>query len=279
MFVVTGEDISVLMDLVTESREYPCLPDDLTVLAALAPWLAYGIVPVVSPPMSFVVPIDYVPQQTETDRALFQRLAQANGYLFYISPTPEPYVNTAYWGPPIRAELPVAVIDVAVGAASTAESFSAQYDALAPQRIVGQARQTTPPYELVPIVTLESSRLPPLAAMPALETNLLTRTALWNMDQLEPTSALLQAQAITNVSTDNVVTVNCTVAPARLGTVVNAPAIVGVRGTGQAYDGLYYLKAATHQISLLADAGWDYTQELTMTREGTGTTTSVLVAP
>ena len=57
------------------------------------------------------------------------------------------------------------------------------------------------------------------------------------------------------MSTDEVVTVNCSFAPARLGTVVSAPGVVGVRGTGQAYDGLYYLKSATHQISLLADDG------------------------
>ena len=279
MFVVTGEDISVLMDLVTESREYPSLPDDLTVLAGLAPWLAYGLVPVVCPPMSFVVPIDYVPQQTETDRALFQRLAQANGYLFYISPTPEPYVNTAYWGPPIRAGTP-RCCDRRGG--RRGEHGRVVQRPVRRTRTAANRRAVAtdnPPYELVPVVTLESSRLPPLAAMPALETNLLTRTALWKLDQLEPTSALLQAQAITNASTDNVVTANCTIAPARLGTVVNAPAIVGVRGTGQAYDGLYYLKAATHQISLLADAGWNYTEELTMTREGTGATTSVLTAP
>ena len=88
----------------------------------------------------------------------------------------------------------------------------------------------------------------------------------------------LQAQAETNQSTDNVVTVTAGVSPARLGKVVTAPGVVGVRGTGQAYDGLYYVPAATHQISLRAGQGWDYTQQLTLTREGTGTTTKVLEA-
>jgi hypothetical protein len=279
-FVVTGEDISVMMDMVDYSREFPAMPDAATVSEVLAPWLALGLVPSVIPSPTSLIPIDFVPQQAETDRALLQRLAQANGNVFYVTPTAVPYTNQAYWGPPPRSRPPTAVLDVAVGAASTADSFSAEYNALAPERYFGESMETTiEPYEPVPIATFASSRLPPLAAQPALTTNPVSRSILWRDDQLEPVTAMAQAQSRTDVSTDSVVTVNCSFAPARLGTVVNAPGVVGVRGTGRAYDGLYYLKSATHQISLLAGAGWDYTQQLTMTREGTGTTTPVLVAP
>jgi hypothetical protein len=280
MFVVTGEDISVMMDMVDYSREFPAMPDAATVLGVLAPWLALGIVPTVIPSPTSLIPIDYVPQQAETDRALLQRLAQANGNVFFVTPTIVPYVNQAYWGPPPRFMALSAVLDVAVGAASTVDSFNAEYNALAPETYFGESIETTvEPYESVPIATFQSTRLPPLAAQPALTQNPVSRSILWRDDQFEPVAAMLQAQSRTNVSTDNVVTVNCSFAPARLGTVVNAPGVVGVRGTGQSYDGLYYLKSAGHQISLLADSGWDYTQQLTMTREGTGTTTPVLVAP
>lgn len=277
-FVVTGEDISVMMDLVDYSREFPALADAATVELVLAPWLALGIVPSVIPSPTSIVPVDYVPQQSETDRALLQRLAQSNGNVFYVSPTEVPYVNEAYWGPPPRFLPPSALINVAVGAGNTADSFSAQYNALAPQTFFGESTETLiEPYEPVPIATFESTRIPPLAAQPALTQNpLFSRHILWRDDQLDPVSALLQAQSRTDVSTDEVVTVNCALHPAVLGMVVNAPGVVGVRGTGQAYDGLYYLKSATHEISLLADTGWDYAQQLTLTREGTGTTTDVL---
>jgi hypothetical protein len=279
-FVVTGEDISVVMDLVDYSREFPAMPDAATVAEVLAPWLALGIAPSIIPSPTSLVPIDYVPQQAETDRALLQRLAQANGNVFYISPTDVLFVNEAYWGPPPRFTPPTAVIDVAVGAASTADSFSAQYNALAPETFFGESTETLiEPYEPIPIATFASTRFPPLAAVPALTQNpLFSRHTLWRDDQLDPVRAVLTAQSRTNVSTDEVVSVNCSFAPARLGTVVSAPGVVGVRGTGQSYDGLYYLKSATHQISLLADTGWDYTQQLAMTREGTGTTTPVLKA-
>jgi hypothetical protein len=274
-FVVTGEDISVMMDLVDYSREFPAMPDAATVDVVLAPWLALGLIPSVIPSPTSLVPVDYVPQQAETDRALLQRLAQANGNVFYIKPTDVAYVNEAYWGPPPRFMPPSAVIDVAVGAANTADSFSAQYNALAPQTFFGESTETLiEPYEPVPIATFDSTRFPPLAAQPALTANpLFSRHILWRDDQLDPVRAILQAQSQTDVSTDEVVTVSCSFHPAVLGTVVNAPGVVGVRGTGQSYDGLYYLKSATHQISLLADTGWDYTQQLTLTREGVGTTT------
>lgn len=280
MFVVTGEDISVVMDLIDYSREFPAMPDAATVATVLAPWLALGIAPTIIPSATSLIPVDYVPQQRETDRALLQRLAQANGNVFFVSPLGVVYTNEAYWGPPPRFMPPSAVLDVAVGAASTVDSFSAEYNALAPETYFGESIETTvEPYEPVPIATFTSTRFPPLAAQPALSQSPLARRILWRDDQLEPIEAMLQAQSRTNVSTDSVATVNCSFAPARLGSVVNAPGVVGVRGTGQAYDGLYYLKSASHQISLLADAGWDYTQRLTMTREGTGTTTPVLVAP
>lgn len=277
-FVVTGEDISVVMDLVDYSRQFPAMPDVAKVAELLAPWLALGIVPSIIPPATSLVPVEYVPQQVETDRRLLQRLAQANGSVFCVSPTDVLFVNTAYWGPPPRFLPPSAVIDVAVGAGSTADSFVAQFDALAPETFFGLSTETViEPYEPVPLATFGSTRIPPLAAQQALIQNpLLSRHTLWRYDQKDPVQAFMEAQSRTNVSTDDVVTVNCSFAPARLGTVVSAPGVVGVRGTGQSYDGLYYLKSATHQISLLADAGWDYTQQLTMTREGTGTTTPVL---
>lgn len=280
MFVVTGQDVSVKMDLIDYSREFPALPDAATVVEVLAPWIALGIYPEVIPSLNSIVPVEYVPQQAETDRAMLQRLAQKNGNVFYVSPQDALFSNTAYWGPPKRSGSPSALIDVAVGAASTADSFSAQYDALAPETYFGLSIETlVEPFVPLPVGTLESTRFPPLAARPALtaDTGLMSvRRKLWRDDELDPVRANIQAQAMTNVSTDAVVQVTCAVTPARLGTIVCAPGIVGVRGTGEAYDGLYYLKSATHSISLQAQEGWDYTQQLTLTREGVGTTATTL---
>ena len=48
----------------------------------------------------------------------------------------------------------------------------------------------------------------------------------------------------------------------------NPRGLVGLRGAGRTYDGLYYVKTVTHNISK-----GRYTQSFSLSREGTGTTT------
>lgn len=281
-FVVTGEDVSVKLDLIDWSREFPALPDAATVELILAPWvLLLGLDPQVMPTLTSLVPVEYVPQQAETDRALLQRLAQQNANVFYVTPGDDLFTNVAYWGPPPRDAEPQALLDVAVGSASTVDALQAQYDQLAPVTYFGAVMQTfIEPFIPIPVVTFGSTRTPQFATAPALDPdNVISLTGkheLWRQDDLDPITANLRAQAMTDASTDAVVQASCEVSVSRLGTVVTAPGVVGVRGTGQAYDGLYYLKSATHKIGLTTGAGWDYTQALTLTREGVGTTTQTL---
>jgi hypothetical protein len=287
-FVVTGEDVSVKMDLIAYSLEYPAMPDPAIAELVLTRWLALGISPVIVPTPVNLVPFSYVPQQSGTDRAFMQELAQRNGNIFYVTPGPVPFQNTAYWGPPPRIGVPSAVLNVAVGAAATVRSVQAQYDALAPSATLGYAMETTAdPYEQVPVEATSSTRVPPLAARPALTPEsvglLETRVQLWPLTPLDagldPVTANVNAQNQTDLSTDAVVSVRCDVSPLDVGRVLQAPDIVGLRGAGRDYDGLYYLKSASHQISLYSAAQWNYTQSLVLTREGVGTTTQILEAP
>ena len=278
--VVSGEDISVAMDIVDYSREFPVLPDGAIVLAVLAPYLALGIVPEVSPLGSSLVPYDHVPQQAGTDRATIRQLAEQNGFVFYVRPLSLPFTNIAYWGPPQRDAAPSAVLDVVTGPFSTVESASFTLDALAPTAFFGLVMEKSiDPYVNVPLLTVGSDRMPPLATDPVMTPLTLagwTRKKLWNNQELDPIRAQLVAQGCTNVSTDNVVSGTIEVDPLRLGTIVHAPGVVGVRGAGSSYDGLFYLRSATHRISLGADGTWNYRESLTVAREGLGSTVSAL---
>jgi len=49
----------------------------------------------------------------------------------------------------------------------------------------------------------------------------------------------------------------------RYGGVLNARKLVGVRGSGPAFDGLYYVKSVTHKIKR-----GEYKQNFTLTRNG-----------
>jgi hypothetical protein len=275
-FVVTGEDLSLLMDLVDYSREFPSLPDGLIVAAVLAPYAALGVLPVFGAALSALVPYDHVPQQASTDRVMVQQLAQANGCVFFVTPGEALYTNTAYWGRRPRLTPPSAAINVAAGPFTNAEATQFTYDALATTRYFGEVMETeVPPYEDVPVLTLVGAQLPPFAATPSP----LGREQLWREQQLDPVRANAVAQALTTASASSVVTGQVEVATARLGTVLRAPGVVGVRGTGSSYDGLYYLASATHQISALSEGEWDYRQRLSLSREGLGTTVPALVVP
>lgn len=271
--VVTGEDVSVLMDLAELSFEYPELSDALIVEFVLAKYALVGVLPLVIPSLSDVAPLilERVPQQAATDRQFVQQLAQKHGYIFHVSPGPTLLVNRAYWGPPVRIGPLQPALSVDTGPGTNVESISFKYDALAPTLVRGMVQDRTLEIQ-VPIVTLFSTRLPPLASDPPLPFNLpFVRSALYQGQQYDAVQAWDCAQATTNVAADKTVTVTGELSTLRYGCVLQAPGLVGVRGAGSTYDGKYYVQSVTHTLTL-----GDYRQRFTLTREGPGTTTSTV---
>jgi len=58
----------------------------------------------------------------------------------------------------------------------------------------------------------------------------------------------------------------------RYGDLLRPRGIVGLRGAGFTHDGLYYVKSVSHTISK-----GQYKQRFTLTREGTGALTPVVI--
>lgn len=281
---VTGEDVSVKMDLFQVPLEWPAMGDFLIAEAILAKYLLIGIVPEVVPTLTDVIPIGYVPQQNSTDRCYVQQLAAQNGYLFYVKPGPSLGSNHAYWGPPVRTGTPQPALSVDLGPFTNVDSITFSYDALAPTINYGAVQVYNVP---VPVLIGASTRTPPLAADPALGdysalaanplsifdqlASLKIRGTLFQHQGLNIVQAAVQAQASTNLSTDQVVTVEGELSASRYGAVLEAPGLVAVRGAGASYDGLYYVKQVTHEITTV-EGSWDYRQKFTLTREGVGST-------
>jgi hypothetical protein len=82
---------------------------------------------------------------------------------------------------------------------------------------------------------------------------------------------MARAQATTDASNEQVVTATGELDALRYGDVLRAHGLVGLRGAGYSYDGLYYVKQVTHTIR-----GGEYKQSFTLTREGVGATLPVL---
>ncbi|MCU0627110.1 MAG: hypothetical protein MUF21_11600, partial [Gemmatimonadaceae bacterium] len=113
---------------------------------------------------------------------------------------------------------------------------------------------------------------PPLALTSPLLDPLMRRVERFRAESgLDAAQALAQAQARTDASMDTV-TVEGELDAARYGGALRARSLVGLRGMGLSYDGLYYVKKVVHQLK----AG-RYTQKFTLVREGTGSTVPVVL--
>lgn len=257
---VIGRDLTQAMDLDERDDDYPNQPDWLIVSQVIARprYAPYGLVPDPRPTTEVPLELFRVTRQHETDLAFVRRLAEANGYVFYVEPVTFG-VNRAYWGPEVRAGIPQPALTVDMGDATNVESLDFSNDALAPEAVTGTFVDPIlkQPW---PIPQLPSLRVPPLAARPAPahRTRRLRATAQENPAQAATT-------AIAAVSTTREpVTATGQVDGVRYGHVLRARGLVGVRGAGLTNDGFYYVRRVSHR---LRQGSW--TQSFSLSREGT----------
>ena len=265
--VITCEDVSVQMALYEYSLEYPFAPDAAIAGIVLAKWLTLGIIPEIIPTPTAFVTFTNVPQQVGNDRAYLVRLAAQHGYVFYIKPGPSLGENIAYWGPPPRTGAPQPALTIDAGGETTVEEIRFNYDALAPRLIYGLVED---PYldTTLPVITAAATRFPLLSERPVLPLNApFIRTTLFQHQGLSTVQAYAKAQAMTNRSTDATVVAEGSLDVLRYGAVLEAPGVVAVRGAGADYDGLFYVRETTHQISRQG-----YRQHFKLAREGLGST-------
>ncbi len=273
---LTGEDVSVMMDLAKKRQSYPAMSEPLIALAIIAAYAQYGLIPMVIPPASIdqPLPIDRTPVQQATDLEHLKSIGERFGHVFYVDAGPAPGVNTAYWGPPVRAAAPQRALTVSMGPQTNVESINFAYNGLA-ATVVDDQIQDKDSNITVPVKTFVSTRLPPLALIPALPTQLPNvRTALLERSAgLTAMEAYTRAQGVTDKSVDGVATAQGELDALQYGGVLKPRGIVGVRGAGFTHDGLYYVKSVSHAISK-----GQYKQRFSLTREGVGPLTPV-VAP
>ena len=256
---VTGRDVSTMLDLHERNDSYPNQPDSVIVLRLLASYAQYGLAPQITPTTDVPLIIDHIPRQQETDLRFIQRLAQRNGFVFYIEPLTFG-VNTAYWGPETRLGLPQPALTVHMGSFTNVKTLNFSNDALAPVSTESSIQEPLTRLS-IPIPSLPALRLPPLAGSPAPAQRSVILRESANQNAAEAVTAAVAAatRAPDAVSGDG------ELEAVRYGSVLRARRVVGLRGAGTSYDGNYYVRRVTHVI-----AAGEYTQRFTISREGTG---------
>jgi hypothetical protein len=258
---VTGEDLSILMDLEEHTDRYPNMRPSQRVGRILAKYADYGIEPRVyqekiEQPLARRLRVEY---QTGTDLGYITELARANGYIFYLEPGPRPGTSTAVWGPERRIGDRQHALNVNMDANSTVDQLTFAYDGTA--REEPQARVQNPATRdslLLPQPDIGPLR-PPLGrrATPALRRRRLPGTAKMESEQAQAELLARAALSADAISGSGSLDVN------RHGYILRPRELVGVRGAGVTYDGDYYVKSVTHNIR-----PGSYQQNFTLSREG-----------
>jgi hypothetical protein len=272
---LTGEDVSVMMDMKKKRSSYIAMSEPLIAAAIIAGYAQYGLIPMIIPPAALgqPLPIERTPVQQGTDLEHLRSIGERFGHVFYVEPGPVPGVNTAYWGPPRRIGLPQSALTVGSGPESNVESINFSYNGLAPA-IVDDVVNDRRLNATLPVMTFASLRLPPLALLPALPTQLpnVRTTLLDNSSGLDVMQAYARAQGLTDKSVDNVATAQGELDGLRYGGVLKARGIVGLRGAGFTNDGFYYVKSVSHSIGK-----GQYKQRFSLAREGVGALTPAVI--
>ena len=260
--IVKGKDLSALMDIVEiPGLPFPAMPPSARVLVVLAKYAALGVIPLVIPSILDIppLPIDRIPQQRGTDLAYVRRLAGEAGYVFYLEPGPEPGTSKAYWGPEIRVGSPQPALTTNMDAQSNVEQLSFTFD---------KERKKLPivffqePFSKAPIgvpIPDVTPLNPPLGAIPPLPPRI---EKLDQTGHLSAPQALMAGIAYAGQNSDSVFGTG-RLDVAKYGRLLRSRQLVGVRGAGLPFDGLYYVKSVTHQI----ERG-SYKQGFTLARNG-----------
>jgi hypothetical protein len=260
---VTGEDLSVLMDVVEMPfMRYPATPSIGRVYLILAKYAAFGIVPLAIPPFidDTPIPTGEVPTHKGTDLAYLKQLANRCGYVFYIEPGPLPGQSIAYWGPDIRIPVPQRALSSNMDAHTNVESLNFSLDGLAKKVVV--VTIFDPVKNRVPIVVpIPNFNLfkPPLGARPTLPSKVEFPDY---MTKEQMPNAVNRVLGILARSSDSI-SVSGSLDVTRYGSVLRNRMLVGVRGGGLAYDGMYYVNSVTHTLKR-----GEYKQSFQLSRDG-----------
>jgi hypothetical protein len=244
---LTGEDLTAVMNWIDFTGiPYPAMPPEARVALICAKYAFLGIIPMVIPSILIDVPIPImeIPRHQGKDYEYIKALADRVGYDFYLEPGPLPGMSIAYWGPQIKIGEPQPALTMNMDAHNNVESLTFRFDPekkVLPVLMIQEPASKAP----IPIPIPDITPLnPPLGVVPLIPKKLEFITQTANLNPLQAaiiglTKAAKSSDAVFGSGSLDVL---------RYGRLLKARKLVGVRGAGMAFDGLYYVTKVKHQI-------------------------------
>lgn len=241
---ITGEDLTKVMDLQDFSGiPYPAMPAEARVTLILSKYGMFGMIPLVIPSISIDIPnpTSRIPKHQGTDLAYVRQLASEAGYVFHIDPGPAPGTNTAYWGPEFKIGVPQPALNMDMDGKSNVESLSFNLQTADASLPVVHLQDPLTKISLILPIPKVNPLQPPLGILPM---------PVSKVDFLKETSkksamgAIGDGLAAASKTADSV-KAEGTLDVVRYGRLLKARGLVGVRGAGPAFNGLYFVKSVT----------------------------------
>jgi hypothetical protein len=260
---ITGEDLSLAMDIIEMILPYPAMPEVAVINLILAKYAFLGIVPLVIPP---IIPVVQSPtenwktQSKMTDRAYIKQIASRCGYLFFVEAGPLPGQSVAYFGPDVSVPIPQPALTINMDGANNVENMNFTLDGLAKKikmfTIMDPVTKKIP--IPIPVPNINAFK-PPLGLRPTPPSKIEFSNDTAQSETTEAAQSILgfmmnNSTAVTGSGSLNVL---------RYQNILRSRMIVGVRGAGITYDGLYYVDSVTHNIK-----PGEYKQSFTLSRDG-----------
>ena len=222
---------------------YPAMPAEARVALIISKYAMFGMIPLVIPSLftDLPIPIERIPTHQGTDLAYIKQLASDVGYVFYIDPGPVPGTNIAYWGPEIKVGVPQPALNFDMDAHTNVESLSFNFDtANTTLPIVFIQNSLTKIPIPIPIPKFNPLQ-PPLGLIPAPITNVtMLKRHRETLSDGRPLGVAWRRRRAQRCGDRQRNARRCALRP-----VLKARQLVGVRGAGLAFDGLYYVKSVT----------------------------------
>lgn len=259
---VTGEDLSVVMDVVELDLPLPALADAVKVAVILGKYAVFGVKPTIVPHPSDVPPnvTKQIKTQLSSDLAYIRGLAGLCGYVFYVEPGPLPLTSNAYFGPDLPQPILEPALSVNMDWETNVDSLTFSLDGLAKKSVIVTIMD--PIFGRIPLpipIPNVSVLHPPLGARPTPPAKIVFSE---DFAKLSPADALKKAFGAT-LNFSDAITGQGSLSVTRYGHILRTRRIVGVRGAGPAYDGMYYINSVTHNIK-----SGEYKQSFTLSRDG-----------
>lgn len=259
---IKGKDLSAVMNYIDFTGvPYPAMPVVARVLLVLVKYAAFGIIPLVIPPIvsDLPIPTERIERHQGKDLEYIRLLAHRAGYVFYIEPGPEVGMSKAYFGPEIKIGVPQPALNFNMDAHTNIESLQFTFDKetkVMPLVYFLEEKSKLP--IAIPIPDI-SPLNPPLGLIPPIPPKIQAPSGRVFSSPLQGimyglSEASKTADAVTGTGSLNVL---------RYGRPLKSRQLVGVRGVGLAFDGLYFVSKVTHSIKR-----GEYKQSFELKRNG-----------